>query len=106
MLLLQSPYRIFNESLGYYITCYLRECTLTEKQGIIDLEYYTLFRPLSTSRQELLLKWDTRRKDTYDGSLMQFMRSFYNGTVNNIGYQIKKLLVIMKIYRPLYMPML
>jgi hypothetical protein len=85
-----EPLQIFNESLGYYVTCYLRECNLNEKQGIIDLEYYTLFKPLTTKRTELLLKWDTRRKDTYDGSLMQFMRSFYNGTVNNIGYQIKK----------------
>ncbi|MBS1639861.1 MAG: carboxypeptidase-like regulatory domain-containing protein [Bacteroidetes bacterium] len=86
-----EPLQIFNESLGYYITCYLHECTLTEKQELNSVEYYTWYKPSTTKREELITKWKTRRHDAYDASVMQFMRAFYKGTINTNGYSIKKI---------------
>ncbi|MBS1580411.1 MAG: carboxypeptidase-like regulatory domain-containing protein [Bacteroidetes bacterium] len=87
-----EPLQVFNESLGYYITCYLHECTLTEKQELNSIEYYTWYKPSTTKREEMITKWKTRRHDAYDASIMQFMRAFYKGSINNTVYSIKKII--------------
>ena len=87
-----EPLQVFNESLGYCITCYLHECTLTEKQELNSIEYYTWYKPSTTRNEEIITKWRTRRHDAYDASIMQFMRAFYKGIISNNGYSIKKIM--------------
>ncbi len=77
-----QPIIIINHALGYKITCNLITFNWNEK--IRKLQYLTdsYFSELIDSAGKMKEDWIENRKKAYNGSLVNFIKSLINGTLN------------------------
>jgi hypothetical protein len=86
-----KPLIIINKQLGYQVTYDLVAYTNNMNDKILFTAGYAYFKPLKGSRRKQTL-WKQRRRDAYEGSLMQFMRAVYADKVSESGFEVRKLI--------------
>ncbi len=83
---------IVNESLGYTIQYQMEEFEYDYNTHILVLNGYPLFKDMSQGKSGAKIrKWQERRKDVYEGSLMHFMRAFFTNQLEKQGFEMRSL---------------
>lgn len=86
-----EPLRIRNDALGYDLSYELKEFEHNYKTRIFYYQGYPLFTQRKHRNNRQLKKWLSNRAETYEGSLMHFMRSLYKNTLVKDGFEIRRI---------------
>jgi Fe-S cluster biosynthesis and repair protein YggX len=86
-----EPIRIRNDALGYDLSYELKEFEHNYKTRIFYYQGYPLFTQRKHRNNRQLKKWLTNRAETYEGSLMHFMRSLYKNSLVQDGFEIRRI---------------
>ena len=84
-----EPLIIINKALGYDLEYRLESFTYDFESNIISYYGYPLFRELPTDDSTRQRKWEHARMIAYLGSMMHFMRSLYQGHLQQDGFIIQ-----------------
>jgi hypothetical protein len=84
-----EPLIITNKALGYNLEYRLESFSIDYTTNIISFYGYPFFRELPTDDTSRQLKWVNARKLAYLGSMMHFMRSLYQGHLQQDGFIIE-----------------
>ncbi|TAH08449.1 MAG: carboxypeptidase-like regulatory domain-containing protein [Sphingobacteriia bacterium] len=87
-----EPLHIQNEALGYELKYDLSIFEFNYSTRVFFYQGYPLFSDLSTKRKRIETKWQKNREETYNGSIMHFMRSLYRNTLETEGYELRKII--------------
>ncbi len=93
--------RINNPNLGYTLEYLLTEFRYLPKEGHVFYGGYPLFIADSTLGKAKLRRVEKRRKEAYLGSLQHFMRTLYDGTTVEEGYEVRRMKRVPNPNRPL-----
>jgi len=85
----KEPIRIENDALGYEILYKLEDFEYDFATRIVAYSGYALFKDLSQSHTGKAEKYAKKREETYEGSLLQFMRAFFMNKLELNGYEIR-----------------
>jgi CarboxypepD_reg-like domain len=85
----KEPLKIKNDGLGYEIQYKLEEFEYDFGNRIVAYNGYALFKDLSESHSGKTEKYARKREETYEGSLLQFMRAFFMNKLELNGYEIR-----------------
>ena len=86
-----EPLRIRNDALGYDLSYELKGFEHNYKTRIFYYQGYPLFTERTPKNNRQLNRWQTKRAETYEGSLMHFMRSLYKNTLVQDGFDLRKI---------------
>ncbi len=87
-----KPLVIVNEALGYTIQYQMEEFEYDYNSKILVLNGYPLFKDMSEGKSAAKIrKWQERRRDVYEGSLMHFMRAFFTNRLEKEGFEMRSL---------------
>jgi hypothetical protein len=87
----KKPLKIENDALGYEILYKLETFEYDFDKRIVSYSGYALFKDLSESHPGRAEKYARKREETYDGSLMQFMRAFFMNKLELNGYEMRSM---------------
>ena len=82
-----EPIVISNQALGYNLRYQLDSFMYYYKTQVSSYRGYCFFSEMDSSFAQQRI-WSANRKKAYDGSKLQFMRSYYDSTLNEDGYEI------------------
>lgn len=82
-----EPIVISNRALGYNLRYQLDSFMYYYKTQVSSYRGYCFFSEMDSSFAQQRI-WSANRKKAYDGSKLQFMRSYYDSTLNEDGYEI------------------
>jgi len=82
-----EPIIISNQALGYNLRYQLDSFMYYYKTQVSSYRGYCFFSEMDSSFSQQRI-WSENRKKAYDGSKLQFMRSYYDSTLNEDGYNI------------------
>ena len=82
-----EPLVIANQALGYNLRYQLDSFMYYYKTQVSSYRGYCFFSEMDSSFAQQRI-WSANRKKAYDGSKLQFMRSYYDSTLNEDGYEI------------------
>ncbi len=85
-----EPIVIANNALGYTLRYQLDSFLYYYKTNISSYRGYCLFSEMSGSFSDMK-KWSTNRKAAYYGSKLHFMRSYYDSSLTDEGFEISLL---------------
>jgi hypothetical protein len=85
-----EPLIIENEYLGYKLQYLLDEFSYNFKTKMIFYVGYPLFQPMKGNNAKMK-RWERRREELYQGSMMHFMRSLYRNTLLQEGFEVRRL---------------
>jgi len=86
----REPLRIRNEALGYRIRYELDSFTHEYGPGNTEYVGYALFEEMEGT-DEQQKDWKEKRQDAYFGSILHFMRCYYDSTFGINGYELSRL---------------
>ena len=86
-ILATEPIVISNLALGYNLRYQLDSFMYYYKTQVSSYRGYCFFSEMDSSFAQQRI-WSANRKKAYDGSKLQFMRSYYDSTLNEDGYEI------------------
>ncbi len=86
-----EPLIIKNNSLGYEIQYSLEEFEFDFARKIVIFNGYPLFKDMATEHPSKARRWQEKRKNVYEGSLMHFMRSFFVNKLEENGFEMRSL---------------
>jgi hypothetical protein len=84
-----EPLIITNKALGYDLEYRLESFTFDFESNIISYYGYPFFREMPTDDTTRQHKWERARMIAYLGSMMHFMRSLYQGHLQQDGFIIE-----------------
>jgi hypothetical protein len=84
-----EPLIITNKALGYDLEYRLESFSVDFSTNIISYFGYPFFREMPTDDSSRLQKWEHARKMAYLGSMMHFMRSLYQGRLQQDGFIVE-----------------
>lgn len=82
-----EPIVISNRALGYNLRYQLDSFMYYYKTQVSSYRGYCFFSEMDSGFAQQRI-WSANRKKAYDGSKLQFMRSYYDSTLNEDGYEI------------------
>lgn len=85
-----KPLTIINKALGYKIEYDLEEFYYDMNSDMLLYLGFPLFAELNGSKSKQR-RWQRQRQQTYQGSLLQFMRAVYQNKIQQAGFQIRRL---------------
>ena len=83
-----EPLMIENKSLGYRLKVELSDFQYDLSRSEVDYQVYTFFTPMEGTTDDIK-KWKGNRETAYQFSLMRFMRSLYDSSYEDKGYEIR-----------------
>jgi len=86
-----EPIQIRNNALGYEMNYKLEEFEYDFTSKVITYNGYALFKDLSLAHPNKALKWLSERSDTYEISLLHFMRAFFVNELVPEGFEMRSL---------------
>jgi len=86
-----EPIQIRNNALGYEINYKLEEFEYDFTSKVITYNGYALFKDMSLAHPNKALKWLSERSDTYEISLLHFMRAFFVNELVPEGFEMRSL---------------
>jgi hypothetical protein len=85
--LAREPVRVVNKALGYRIRFELDSFVHEFGSGSTESAVYALFEEMEGTDTEKA-EWKTARENAYYGSLLHFMRCYYDSTLGGNGYRL------------------
>jgi hypothetical protein len=85
-----EPLIIENKALGYTIKYQLENFSYDFQNQYLLFSGYPFFEAMKGSEGKQK-RWEKRRKETYEGSMMHFMRSVYRNTLAREGFEVRSL---------------
>ena len=85
---------IENNALGYRLKYDLTRFEFDFNNTVFYYQGYPFFEDLQTKRGRRERKWQEQRAESYDGSLMHFMRSLYRNKLIEDHYEVRKLIKV------------
>jgi len=85
----REPLRIRNEALGYRIRYELDSFIHDFGTGHTEYAGYAFFEEMEGG-EDRKAAWAERRRETYFGSMLHFMRSYYDSTLAGDGFRIER----------------
>lgn len=85
-----EPLKIENKSLGYTLEYLLEDCRIDFKNKMYLLSGFPHFQELEVGSARKR-RFASRRAKTYTTSLMRFIRSLYQETLDDDGYQVRRM---------------
>ena len=82
-----APLQITNKSLGYHLSYALDSFVYYYKTEINSYRGTCLYTPMDGSMEEQNL-WTENRSKTYHGSRLHFLRSYYDSTLKEEGFNV------------------
>ena len=82
-----EPIVISNMALGYNLRYQLDSFMYYYKTQVSSYRGYCFFSEMDSNFAQQKI-WSANRKKAYDGSKLEFMRSYYDSTLNEDGYEI------------------
>jgi hypothetical protein len=82
-----EPVLIANKALGYNLRYQLDSFVYYYKNKVSSYRGYCLYTEMEGSFDDMK-KWSANRKTAYSGSKLQFMRSYYDSTLAEDGFEI------------------
>ena len=86
-----EPLVIMNYALGYEIKYKLEEFEYDFNTKVLSYNGYALFKDLGLSNRNKEKKYEKERKETYQGSLMHFMRTYFINKLEPQGFEMRNL---------------
>ena len=86
-----EPLQIVNNSLGYNITYALDSFTHDYNSVVSLYTGYPLFEEMAVTEPDQEGRWKQARVQAYRGSILHFMRSVYNRTLKEQGFEVQYL---------------
>ncbi|MET0464403.1 MAG: carboxypeptidase-like regulatory domain-containing protein [Chitinophagaceae bacterium] len=86
-----EPIILENKALGYIIKYQLEDFEINYKTKVTYFAGYPLFEEIEKSRKGLQRRWQRSRDKAYYGSMMHFMRSVYNNTLADEGFEVRRM---------------
>ncbi|HEX2627575.1 MAG TPA: carboxypeptidase-like regulatory domain-containing protein [Chitinophagaceae bacterium] len=86
-----EPLQIENKALGYTIRYQLEDFEVNFKEHTTFYLGYTLFEDNTKEGKEPKEKWQRKREEAYNGSVMHFMRSLYNNKLSEEGFEVRRM---------------
>ena len=83
-----EPLRIRNAAMGYEIEYRLEEFLYDNKNKITYFSGYPFFKPMKGGRAKQR-KWERNRFQSYEGSMMHFMRALFINQTEQEGFRIQ-----------------
>ena len=87
----KKPLKIENDALGYEILYKLEAFEYDFNKRVVSYSGYALFKDLSELHPGRAEKYVRKREETYDGSLMQFMRAFFTNKLELNGFEMRSI---------------
>lgn len=87
-----EPLLIENNALGYSLSYDLVQFRVWKRLGYCLYLGYPLFKDLETNSKKKQQRWLSNRKEAYLGSVMHFMRSLYNNSLLQDGFEVRRVL--------------
>ena len=84
-----EPLLLENQALGYTIKYSLDSFTHEYNTQVSLYTGYPLFEEMQPTDAAQQLKWATARQQAYLGSMLHFMRSLYNKTLKEEGFEVQ-----------------
>jgi len=85
-----KPLIIENTALGYSLSVELSDFRSDLSRNEVDYQVYTFFTELKGSKNDVK-RWKKNRRKVYEYSLMRFMRSLYDSSYKDKGYEVRLL---------------
>jgi hypothetical protein len=85
---------INNKALGYVLHYDLEFFEFDAKHLEFRFSGYPFFEEMSTPHSSVQERWERRRNDAYQGSLMHFMRSFYSNQLKEQGFEVRRKILL------------
>jgi hypothetical protein len=90
----REPLVIMNYALGYEIKYKLEEFEYDFNTKVVSYNGYALFKDLGLSNKKQEKKYEEERKETYRGSLLHFMRTYFVNKLDSQGFEMRNLGII------------
>jgi CarboxypepD_reg-like domain len=87
----REPLVIMNYALGYEIKYKIEEFEFDFKTKVVSYNGYALFKDLGLSNKKKEKKYEQERKETYKGSLLHFMRTYFVNKLESQGFEMRSL---------------
>jgi uncharacterized protein (DUF2225 family) len=87
----REPLVIMNYALGYEIKYKLEEFEYDFNTKVVTYNGYALFKDLGLSNKKKEKKYQEERKETYQGSLLHFMRTYFVNKLEPQGFEMRNL---------------
>jgi hypothetical protein len=82
---------VMNYALGYEIKYKLEEFEYDFNTKVVSYNGYALFKDLGLSNKKKEKKYEEERKETYEGSLLHFMRTYFVNKLDEQGFEMRNL---------------
>jgi CarboxypepD_reg-like domain len=89
-----EPLQIENKALGYNIQYNLDSFTHEYNTQVSLYTGFPLFEEMTAAGSEQQAAWQKARSDAYKGSILHFMRSLYNKTLQPQGFEVQFLVQV------------
>lgn len=86
-----EPLKIVNNALGFDLEYKLLNFEYNYKSTIFYYQGYPLFKEKTPRNNRQQSRWLTNRNETFEGSLMHFMRSLYRNQLQKEGFELRKI---------------
>jgi hypothetical protein len=83
---------IENKALGYILKYNLTAFEYNFKTNIFYYQGYPFFTEMESDKSSKIKKWQRNRYDTYQGSLMHFMRAVFRNKIKEEGFEVRKII--------------
>ena len=87
----REPLQILNYALGYEIKYKLEEFEYDFNTKVVTYNGYAFFKDLGLSNKKKERKYQDERKETYQGSLLNFMRTYFINKLDTQGFEMRNL---------------
>ncbi len=86
-----EPVLLENKALGYLISYQLEQFEVNYKEGTVFYLGYPLFEQLDKNSKGPRQKWENKRQEAHNGSIMHFMQSLYANRLLEEGFEVRRL---------------
>jgi len=90
----KEPLRITNYTLGYEIEYKLEEFEVNLNTALVNYTGYAFYKDMGLKHPNRIRRYRDARFETYKGSLLHFMRSFYANDLEVQGFEMRSLAMI------------
>jgi hypothetical protein len=90
----KDPLRITNYTLGYEIEYKLEEFEVDLNTALVNYSGYAFYKDMGQKHPNRMRRYADARFETYRGSLLHFMRSFYANDLEVQGFEMRSLAMI------------
>lgn len=77
--------------IGYELKYDLNVFEFNYSTRVLFYQGYPLFSDLEAKNDRVETRWKKNREETYNGSIMHFMRSLYRNTLEAEGYEVRRI---------------